>query len=302
MSTSPHIVVVGDVIDDVQAVTSGPIRPDTDTLADIEVKPGGSAANTACWVGYLGQPVTFHGRVGANDLARHTVDFERFGVTPVLQADEDYPTGTIVVIVYDSTRSMLTDRGANLTLDVCDVCVDDSERPNILHLTGYSFFHRDSVDDLLGLMERTTESGGQVMIDCSSSGFLADRGADWWWEIASRTTIVKGNEDEAAFLTGLEGEQAAQAMAAKGVTAIVTRGADGVSWCEPGAAPASLPALPPSERGLVDPTGAGDSFSGGFIVKLAENKSIRECVEGGLAASAEAISRRGARPWLPQTH
>ena len=46
------VMVVGDVIDDVLAVTEGPIRPDTDTLANIAVRPGGSAANTACWIGY----------------------------------------------------------------------------------------------------------------------------------------------------------------------------------------------------------------------------------------------------------
>jgi len=57
--SSPWALVVGDVIDDVHVVTDGPIRDNTDTLADIQVRPGGSAANTACWLGYLGSPVRF---------------------------------------------------------------------------------------------------------------------------------------------------------------------------------------------------------------------------------------------------
>ena len=68
MAEAPHIVVIGDVIDDVQAVTTGEIRPDTDTLADIAVRPGGSGANTACWAGNRGLNVTFYGRVDSTTL------------------------------------------------------------------------------------------------------------------------------------------------------------------------------------------------------------------------------------------
>lgn len=302
MAEAPHIVVIGDVIDDVQAVTAGEIRPDTDTLADIAVRPGGSGANTACWAGNRGLNVTFYGRVGFNDVARHTVEFKRFGVTPILQADEDKPTGTIVVIVQGESRSMLSDRGANVTLDVSNVMHDVSERPHILHLTGYSFFHRTNTDDLIGVMERTREVGGHVMIDCSSVGFLEDHGASWWWEIARHATIIKGNADEAEFLTGHRDEAAAKALADKGFIALVTRGSEGASWCEPGGEPQTLPAHPLGEAGFVDPTGAGDAFSAGFIAEYAVGKPLEECVREGLKTSAAAISQPGARPSSPQTH
>ena len=302
MSTAPHIVVIGDVIDDVQAVTKGDIRPDTDTLANIAVRPGGSAANTACWLGNRGLDITFYGRVGANDMARHTVEFERFGVVPILQADADKPTGTIVVIVQGEARSMLSDRGANVTLDASDVLLDVSERPHILHLTGYSFFHRNSIDDLIGVMQRTRDVGGHVMIDCSSSGFLEDHGVSWWWDIAEHATIIKGNGDEAEFLTGYRGDAAAKSLAERGFIAIVTGGADGASWCEPGGEPRHLPAHPLGPEGFVDPTGAGDAFSAGFLAGLAVGDSLEECVREGLKTSAAAISQPGARPSSPQMH
>jgi sugar/nucleoside kinase (ribokinase family) len=293
-------MVVGDVIDDVLAVTEGPIRPDTDTLANIAVRPGGSAANTACWIGFGGHPVTFYGRVGANDIERHRAEFARYGVTPELQADPHHPTGTIVVIIQGDTRTMLSDRGANLTLDVTNIGRGVAT-PGILHLTGYSFFHRDGIDDLLSLMDRTRDAGGQVVLDCSSAGFLADHGAQWWWDIARHATIVKGNADEAEFLTGRPAEEAADAMAEFGVTAVVTLASDGASWCEPGGPRSHYPAAPLGPQGLVDPTGAGDSFSAGLISGLVAELSMAESIRRGLELSALAVSQSGARPLLPQT-
>jgi len=297
-----EIVVVGDVIDDVLAVTQGPIREDTDTLANIAVRPGGSAANTACWIGYRGHPVTFHGRVGARDMDRHLAEFARYGVSAQLQPDPEHPTGTIVVIVRGETRTMLSDRGANLTLDVSDFYLDSKQLPKVLHLTGYSFFQRDKIDDLIALMDRTANHGGEVLLDCSSAGFLADHGAQWWWDIASHATVVKGNADEAEFLTGLPAHESLQQMASHGPRAIVTLAGDGAGWCEPGGTPSFHPAQPLGPRGMVDPTGAGDAFSAGVITALHDGASLGECVTLGFDFSAEAISQRGARPLLPQTH
>jgi sugar/nucleoside kinase (ribokinase family) len=297
-----EIVVVGDVIDDVLAVTQGPIREDTDTLANIAVRPGGSAANTACWIGYRGHPVTFHGRVGARDIDRHLAEFARYGVTAELQPDSEHPTGTIVVIVRGETRTMLSDRGANLTLDVSDFYLNPEYLPKVLHLTGYSFFHRERIDDLIALMDRTAAHGGQVLLDCSSAGFLADHGAQWWWDIASHATVVKGNADEAEFLTGLPAHDSLQEMASHGPRAIVTLAGDGAGWCESGGTPSLMPARPLGPHGMVDPTGAGDAFSAGVLTALHDGGSLEDCVTQGLDFSAEAISQRGARPLLPQTH
>ncbi len=300
MST-PWALVVGDVIDDVHVVTSGPIRDNTDTRADIQVRPGGSAANTACWLGHLGGRVRFLGRVGTQDLARHQVEFEGFGVDADLQVDRDYTTGTIIVIVHGSSRTMLSDRGANLTLDVSGMSFDSAAAPAVLHLTGYSFFHREHISDLVALMDLVTTSGGLVVLDASSAGFLADHGPDWWWEIASHASILRANDDEARFLTGCDDMAAAVARFTDyGLTGIVTLAAKGAVLCEPGKSPVTRPAHSLGAQGLVDPTGAGDSFSAGLISRLLLGESLEEAVNEGLRVSALAVSQSGARPSLPQ--
>ena len=292
-----RVVVVGDVIDDVHVVTEGPIRPDTDTLADISVRPGGSAANTACWLGSLGDAVTFYGRVGGDDIVRHRVEFERFGVDAELQIDVDYSTGTIIVIVQGSTRTMLSDRGANLTLNVTGLEFPDDTPPRVLHLTGYSFFHRHDRSDLLGVMDRVTAAGGDVVLDASSRGFLSDHGAKWWWEIATHATIMRANEDEAIFLTGqTDAAAACVAMADYGLHAIVTRAEEGAVCVERGGDVQRVPAAPLGPEGLVDPTGAGDAFSAGLIHELLAGASLVDAVRRGVEVSAQVVSQRGSRP------
>ena len=123
MTVAGKIVVVGDVIDDIIVRPQREIRTDTDTPALIERSPGGSAANTAAWLGSIGADVHFFGRLGAADVARHAAELERFGVTAHLEGDSEKPTGTIVIIVEGENRTMLTDRGANVVFDLDTVPV-----------------------------------------------------------------------------------------------------------------------------------------------------------------------------------
>jgi len=139
--TPPRVLVVGDVIDDILATISLPLRHNTDTPARITRSSGGSAANTAVWLAHQGIGVDFVGRVGEADTQRFLEEFEGAGVQAHLSADSDNPTGTIVIVVEAESRTMLTDRGANTQLDfggIDPALLDDS---SWVHLTGYSMFH-----------------------------------------------------------------------------------------------------------------------------------------------------------------
>ena len=106
------VLVIGDLIDDIIVVPSGPIRANTDTNASIKQTLGGSASNMASWAAHEGADVTFIGCVGSSDEQRVSNEFESFGVHTQLQTSS-LPTGSIVVLVEGASRSMLTDRGAN---------------------------------------------------------------------------------------------------------------------------------------------------------------------------------------------
>jgi len=291
------VAVIGDIIRDVVARPRGPIQSDTDTPSDIDIYVGGSAANTATWLGVLGVPVSFTGRVAGEDVAALSDHLKHHSVIPFLQEDPDHPTGTIVVIVEGETRTMLTERGANSLLDVSTVSPDAVAGARILHLTGYSFFHAQHPQPLIDLIDRVRSGGTLVSVDCSSTAFLEDFGIDAWWEMLEHVDIVRGNADEAALITGQRDPiEACQAIASRGHLAVITRGGDGAVWCEPDGAPQPLPAAPLGPAGYVDPVGAGDSFSAGFLAGLSRGNSVREAVSEGLTLSARVVSQPGAGP------
>lgn len=297
MTTPGRVAVIGDIIRDIVVSPDGPIQHDTDTPARIDIHFGGSAANTSVWLGHLGAPVSFAGRAGVDDVSAVEAYFRSFGVEPHIQGDLDHPTGTIVVIVQGDSRSMLTERGANVFLDAVAIPADLYERAQYLHVTGYSFFHAEHPEGLLTLIDRARAAGTRVSLDCSSTGFLADFGVDDWWEVLSHVDIVRGNADEARFITGCTDPiEATRTIAQRGFTAVITRAAEGALWCEPGGEVGSLPAAPLGPKGFVDPTGAGDSFSAGTLAALSLGKGLSHAVQAGLDLSAAVVGQWGAGP------
>lgn len=297
MSSAHGVAVVGDIIRDVVASPEGPIHHDTDTPARIDIHFGGSAANTATWLGYLGTPVSFVGRVGSADVAILEAHFRNFGVKAVLQPDDTHPTGTIVVIVEGESRSMLTDRGANALLDAAAIPADVMANVSHLHLTGYSFFHTARPEAFFHIIDRARSAGTVVSLDCSSVGFLSAFGVGKWWEVLSHVDIVRGNADEACLITGANDViDATRIIGSRGHTAVITQAAEGALWCEPGGEVFSAPATPLGESGYVDPTGAGDSFSAGFLAALSTGSSVEAAVRSGLNLSAQVVGQWGAGP------
>jgi sugar/nucleoside kinase (ribokinase family) len=297
VTTPDRVAIIGDIIRDIVVSPEGPIQQDTDTPAKIDIHFGGSAANSAVWLGYLGASVSFAGRTGVDDVSAVEAYFTRFGVVADIQGDRDHPTGTIVVIVQGDSRSMLTERGANTFLNADAIPSSLYEAAAYLHLTGYSFFHAEHPDRLLALIDRARDAGTRVSLDCSSVGFLAGFGVENWWRVLSHVDIVRGNADEARFITGCDDPLVAtEAIASRGHLAVITRAADGALWCEPGGAVGSLPAAPLGPTGFVDPTGAGDSFSAGLLFSLSRGQSIIEAVSSGLELSAKVVGFWGASP------
>jgi len=115
---------------------------------------------------------------------------------------------------------------------------------------------------------------------------------------------VTPNETEAATLTGIDvataddAIAAARALVAMGArNALITlgekgallHGADGTHF---------VPAFPVST--VVDTTGAGDAFNGGFAVALAEGRNPLDAVRFGAATAALSVQRAGTAPSMPR--
>ncbi|MDQ1545136.1 MAG: hypothetical protein QOH69_40 [Actinomycetota bacterium] len=288
-----RIVVFGDVIDDVIATPSGPIRADTDTPSTIERRGGGSAANTATWLATLGTAVDFVGRVGVLDLDRHTRVLREAGVRPMLAGDHELPTGTIVILVDGDTRSMLTERGANAALDpesVSDAILDGAAA---LHFTGYSLFGRTETVGFTRLIKRAKSRGVHVSVDAASAGFMADFGAKRFLGAIAGADLLFPSLDEGRELTGLDDPEAiAQKLAKSFPLVALTLGSAGIIVASRSGT--MLVEVVPAKT--VDPTGAGDAFCAGFLSEWIASHDSRAAAEAGARLAARAVGIVGGRP------
>lgn len=280
--------MIGDVIEDVIVIPESAIRENTDTKSAIHKSMGGQAANVASWLSYLGTETTFIGCVGASDVKKLDSELSARGIQTVLQSSSK-PTGSLVVLVQGESRSMLTDRGANLDLNLQEI---DATGFSAVYLSGYSLLGR-SVDEIKALAARVRQAGALLAIDPGSYGFIQDHGVEAFRELLALTDLVFPN---------LEEEQLLQ-LRGKVPLTIVTRGQAGAVavWAE-----GEILEIPGEAAESIDPTGAGDAFCAGFLGRLtAEPKfqqlhpeAVQKALQAGIKAGSQAVRLVGARPSL----
>lgn len=282
-----EVVVVGDVMVDVVTVPGGPIAPRSDTPSRITSLGGGSAANTACWLAWLGASVGLMAAVGDDALGRAAVDqLEAAGVAFLGSTVAGEPTGTCVVLVDElGERTMLPDRGANDALDPAAArrAVADARW---MHLSGYTLLGSGSRS--AGQAAIAGAAAGDVpwSIDASSAAPLRSVGPQEFLGWAGGFTVLFANDDEVAALGG------DVAVLETGRELVAKHGAAGSSWTD-GARTATAPADPVA---VVDAVGAGDAFEAGFLHARWRGADPVEALRAGAEVAAVCLSVSGGRP------
>jgi sugar/nucleoside kinase (ribokinase family) len=277
----PHVVVVGDVAVDVLVEPCSPAVPGADVPARIRTRAGGAGANTAAWLAHLGAEVTLVARVGADPAGRTAAqDLREAAVHPALAVDPDLPTCTVVVLLADGDRTMLSDRGAAARLRPADLPALDGAAH--LHLSGYVLLDPRSRDAGLATLAAARAAGLSTSVDPQAApalgpAFLDDvRGVD----------LLLPNAAELAALGGVDPvRDVVGAVAA-------TDGPRAARWTDRHGTWIAEP--PPAD--VVDPTGAGDAFDAGVLVAWLAGSGPVAALEAGCAAGAAAVRRLGARP------
>ena len=280
------ILVIGDVIEDVIVIPESDIRPNTDTKSAIHKSMGGQAANVASWLAFLGVQTRFVGCVGLSDVRKLESELSKHGIETALQSSAK-PTGSLVVLVQGESRSMLTDRGANLDLNLRAI---DPSGFAAVYLSGYSLLGR-VIEEIRDFAERVRSCGALLAIDPGSYGFIQDHGVEEFRKLISQADLIFPNLEEDQLL-GLSGSIP---------LSVVTKGQNGASatWADGQTIEVSGLATD-----SIDPTGAGDAFSAGFLASLIAGQDfqnldpalVQVALESGIAAGAKAVQLVGARP------
>jgi sugar/nucleoside kinase (ribokinase family) len=213
----------------------------------------------------------------------------------VLAVDEDFPTGALITLLGpDGERSFLTDRGSNLNLcpnDLPDALLDGID---LLHLSGYSLFEPGPRAAVLDLIARAKQRQIPFSIDPSSYSFLREVGAQAFLRWTAGAAIAFPNMDEAAVLTGAENPDAQLRLLSDAYPLVVLkRGAAGAIAAEATGRRCSEPA---PAVDVIDTTGAGDAFLGGFLGAWLRGATLEASLERGVELGSRAVTMLGARP------
>ncbi len=263
---------MGDLVLDVVVVPDGALRRGTDITGRVSLRQGGSASNTARWLGRLGARCSLVCAVGRDATGRSLIAaVAGDGVTVRAVRVAGAATGRIGVVVEPGgERSFVTERGAALRLAPADLKAAWFAGADAVHLPAYSL-----LDQPLGLAgleacRLAHAAGALVTVDLSSSAPLlaAGRRAALALIREAAPDLLFATRDEAVALLGVGREDrladlapiAVLKMGRKGA-AVLVRGTGGAGA---GSAAtrfdvATTPIAPQ------DTTGAGDAFNAGFL-------------------------------------
>jgi len=292
-----RLLVVGDLVTDVVAVTEAEIAVGSDTAAAITVGGGGQAANTAAWLAEAGRPVTLIAAVGDDAAGRERVEeLTSAGVTCAVRAYPGAVTGSVVVLSSAHERTMIADRGAGLLLDPADVAaavVAASDAVH-LHLSGYTLLHARCRPAGLAALASARARGLTTSVDAASAAPLRQVGTQTFLDLVRETDLLFVNADEAETLAGPGSPAEQGAVLAHTVRNVIVKlGGDGALWC------GRETAVRFGRRGRVpmkDPTGAGDAFAAGLLAAWTAGAQPAAALEAGAALGAAAVAKIGARP------
>jgi sugar/nucleoside kinase (ribokinase family) len=259
---------------------------------------GGSAGNTAAGIAALGGRAGFIGQVAPDQLGefyRH--DLTSTGVefiTPA--ADVGQPTArSMILVTPDGHRTMNTFLGAAQHLPKGALDEQQIRDSAILYLEGYLWDPETPRYAMVRAIEVAREAGRKVAFTLSDM-FCVDRHRDGFNQLLDqrRIDILFANQAEIEALAGVPHlGDAVAAVRDKVETLVVTRSEDG-ALATRGAEQAEVAAEPIDK--LVDTTGAGDLFAGGFLLGTARGKSLEASLRLGAISAAEVIQHYGARP------
>ncbi|HZP90301.1 MAG TPA: PfkB family carbohydrate kinase [Actinomycetota bacterium] len=281
------VAVIGDLMLDVRVDAPALVHAG-DVHGRVRLRPGGSAANAAVWAAAAGAHARVYGRVGG-DVAGAILrgELERRGIQAELAVDRAESTGAMLVLREAGERSVVADRGANGALTPADLPARIDA--DAVLVSGYSLLDRGSSAAARAALERSRAR--YVAIDAASSPLLRDFGVEAFFEATAAATVLLANRREARVLTGLDGEDAAEALARHYPVVCVKLGGEGavMSW------EGLLIRTGAEAIEEIDATGAGDAFDGVLLATLVAGASPGEAL--GAACRAGARVAGTGEPW-----
>ncbi len=291
------IVILGVFVADTAYRADRPPRMGETVLGNsFALGPGGKGSNQAVAAAKLGADVTFLSKLGRDpfaDMALKT--WADAGVKPrVTQSDEDY-TGAAYIFIEEATgdNAIIVCPGAAATITAADI---EAEADLVRSAAVFMTQLEQPMEAAVRGLEIARAGGVCTILNPAPAASLPDG-------MLALCDYVTPNETEAEMLTGVaagspdDARRAADIFLSKGVgAAVITLGEQGALFHS--AARSEL--VPAVDAGpVVETTGAGDAFNGGFAAALARGDDPVGAVQFGCAAAGISVTRPGTAPAMP---
>ena len=260
--------------------------------------PGGKGSNQAVAARRAGAETMFITKIGKDTFGEMAMK---------LYADEginskyvweipDMSTGAASIVVNEETG----DNAIIVVPGAADAMVPDDLDTAEAGIADCAFFMA-SLEVPIPVMQHGLEvakrNGVLTILNPAPAAILPD-------EVYGLSDYFTPNETEAAILAGIpvvtieDAEEAAKIFLQRGIdTVVITLGEKG-AYVRNSVINQHVPAFDMGGK-VLETTGAGDAFNGGFAYALAEGMSLIEAVRFGSATAAISVTRLGTAPAMP---
>lgn len=297
MSDSAKIAILGVFVADVAfRADRQPEIGETLLGREFRLGPGGKGSNQAVAAARLGAEVSFITRLGKDMFAdmAHAL-WKAEGVTPLVSENVEAATGSAYIFIEDETgdNAIIICPGAAGTISPETV---EAAKGAIADASVFVTQLEQPLDAAQRGLEIARAAGTATILNPAPAASLDDA-------MLNLCDYLTPNETEAADLTGMEvasldeARKAGDALLVRGVgTALLTLGENGALLHGRGVSE-HIPAF--TAGPVVETTGAGDAFNGGFAVGLARGMTPLEAARFGNATAAISVTRPGTAPSMP---
>ena len=293
-----HIAILGVfVADTAYRADRAPKLGETILGNSFALGPGGKGSNQAVAAARAGGDVHFISKLGRDVFADMGLAiWKDAGVSPAVTQHDDAYTGAAYIFIEESSgnNAIIICPGVAETISPADV---DARADLIGSASVFITQLEQPIDAAHRALEIARAGGVTTILNPAPAAELPEA-------IYSLCDYMTPNESEAEALTGVpvtdiaSAERAARVLMAKGVdAALITLGENGALLVTSDQV-THVPAI--TAGPVVETTGAGDAFNGGFAVGLSEGMDPVEAVRFGAATAGISVTRPGTAPSMPE--
>ncbi len=279
---SKSILVIGSINKDLVVNTLRfPKEGETILGNNFYTTNGGKGANQACAIGKLGGDVSMLGAVGNDNFAKDLSDAlssNNVNINNLLIKDNVSTGIAVITVTNDGTNHIIVVQGANALITKDDVKEDLISSFDIIVM------QLEIPLEIAKYAASIAKKLGKTVVLNPSPAVKLDR------DFLSCVDILIPNETEIDIIGGVD-----YVLECGVKNIILTLGADGCELITK----QNRKHFDAYKVNVVDTTAAGDSFLGGVVRMIADDKTIEEAIEFATKVSNITVTRKGAIDSIP---